>query len=413
VTASSSTQAPEASATRFALSLAGAVLVTRVALLGLLGAAVHGREFTDDAKVHLQLVRHPLDVFTGRLGGNGFSPLLGPLESVFGYPLQLVVSDFYAIRGVYIAYDVITAFFVGLTLCALKMRPDVRRWAAVGYLVLPASWMMIVMAQEEGLVACFLAATLWLVATGRLRTALVICGVGVAATKVFLLLPLTALVLLLRSGSLRSRAVAALLPAIAVYGLSLVVVLARSRTLPLLQFTPPSRFGVNAWTFANVEWGLRDELAKRISTPLALLGALVPLAVLCRRRIEVAVPDLARACAVTLLWLFVLFYCVEPEYYVYLLPPLLLLVRSWRDLVPLAVVFSAPWAVNFTSGVLRAEGNGAGGGRRAFVQVAQHLHLPLHASFQVALWTTIVTSLALTAKLTRESLRALPDPAAK
>lgn len=410
---SSSTQTVAASPTSFALKLAGAVLVTRVALLGLLGAAVHGREFTDDTKVHLQLVRHPLDVLTGQLGDNGFSPLLGPLESVFGYPLQLVVPDFYAIRGVYVAYDVLTAFFVGLTLCAVMTRPAARRWAAIGYLVLPASWMMIVMAQEEAMVACFLAAALWLVATGKPRAALVVCGIGVAATKVFLLLPLAALVLLLRQGSMRSRVVRALLPAIAVYGISLIVVVAKGRTLPLLQFTPPSRFGVNIWTFANVEWGLRDELAKRISTPLALIGAIVPLALLYRRRIGDTVPDLARACAVTLLWSFVLFYCIEPEYYVYVLPPLLLLVRSWRDLVPLAVVFSAPWAVNFTSGVLRAEGNGVGGGRRAFVRVARDLHLPLHASYQVALWTTIVTTIALATKLTLASLRASPDPAAK
>lgn len=400
--------------TQAALAFAGLILISRIALLVVLGHAIHHREFTNDTELHLELVRHPLHVLTGVMGDNGFAPLLGPLESAIGYPLQLALPDFYAIRGVYIAYDVATAFFLYLTLQRLPIGPRRRYLALAGYALLPAAWMMTVMAQEEGLLAFFLALVLWLVVTDQRWAALAVCGVGVATTKLFMLVPLAALILLLRVGRTWSRALVGLLPVIVTYGLSLGLVSWYGRGLPLLQFTPPSRSGVNLWTFANVHSYLSDGSAKRASTIATVVGLAAVMRLVYRPRGHEEARRLSEVFAVLFLWVFVLFYSIQPEYYVYLLPPLLLLVRGLRDLVLMAVLFAAPWAVNFAQGVEGAEHGGRTGGRQAFVHLARLVHLPLHASYEAALWTAIVATtaaaVALAVSLTRSPALSSPRP---
>ena len=385
------------------LLLLGAVLLTRLAVLAALGVGLSGEEFTEDVKLHMGFVREPFDLVTGESRYTQFPPLIGFMEGIFAYPLQLFMSDFYAIRLTYIAFEVLTA--IPFWLAARRLIADDRRrhWALAGYVVLPMGWITsVVMAQEEGLMTLFLLSALCLALDGRDRAAILVCAAGVGVAKIFLVFPLAALVLLLKRGSFISRAALAAAPVLLVYGGATIIASANGNEPPLSGFTPPNSFGVNLWTYLTQYADVGYETAKSLSTPLALAAGLLPLALVWLRRADFPRERLPLLWAAMLVWVLTLFYHVNPEYYAYVVPLFLLFFRTRIEIALLVILATVPWGVN-----LVFADAAKGGGREKLLNVYEKVS-PVgdDVAYQAFIWITIVATAVVAVKLTWDVRRA-------
>jgi hypothetical protein len=386
----------------------GLVALSRLALLAVLARLVHGQEFTDDVQMLMGMARAPFELLAGITTHNGqHPPLLGVLEAIVAWPLQRVLPDFYAARLTFIAWETLTAAFFWAALSATVPEARVRRRLEAAFLLLPMGWMTsVVMSQDEVIAACFIAAVLWLAATHRSTAALVVCGVGVVAAKIFLAVPLLALVVALPEGRLWKRAAAGFAPVVAVYAWVSIAARIRGDAAPLADFAPEAAFGVNVWVWLSERYHITAEGARRWSGLMGLVGGLAPVALL-RLRGEPADPRrLAALFSAMLLWVFALFYHVNPEYYVMGSPAVLLAFSGWLELAPVALLLSVPWAVNFFFGVRNAMAAGSSGGKGVFVRIYQTV-FPVSPAvmFQVSLWLCIAVTLWMAVASTRAAVR--------
>lgn len=370
--------------------VAGAVLVTRLLLLLVVGALTHGREFTDDAPMLMGLARHPFEILSGITANYGqHPPFLGVLEAIVALPARAVLPDFYALRVAFAIWESIGAGFAWLALRALIPDVRVRRWAGVALVVLPIGWMTsVVMVQDEVIAATWVAAVVWLLATKRASAALVVAGAGVVAGKIFLGVPLLVLVLLLRVGSLVRRAALAFGPIVVVYGWVVTAALARGNDVPLLGFDPDAKFGVNLWVLLGVD----AKTSRRISEVLVLAAVLGVIGVFARSGLERTPRAVTAVVAATLLWTYVAFYHVNPEYYVLLLVPVLVLARRRIEWVGVALLFSIPWAVNVFYGIDNPTSH-TGEKARISKLITPYLAGGPHLWFLVSVWACIVVTL--------------------
>lgn len=371
-----------------ALGFLALLLGSRLALLLIVGRLVGGDEYTDDAMIHLTLASEPLRLLLGR--GDWLSqypPLLPIFEALAIGPLQAILPRFYALRLAFIGYEVAAAACaVPLLRCAFPERRR-RRVALAALALLPTGFMTsTIMAQDESIAAFFLMLVLLLVQAGRPRASLFCCGLGVVSAKIFLLLPLAALLLGLERPGLLRRALWGLGPVLSVYAIVAFFSLRLSEPLPLVGFHP-NALGVNAWVLAIEHFGISAEQAHRWSAPLAGGAALALLAVLARRQSTAGALPLAAASASLLLVVFALFYHVHPEYFLLVLAPLLLARPSYPALAAIAAALTLPWAVNFFHAILLYSGWGGPGGKAVFVALYRRF-VPVAPGplYQASLW---------------------------
>lgn len=400
----------------------GILALTRIGALVATALLVSGDEFTNDIPVHLGLIETPFDPLLGltdqlvgaREENAPYPPLLGLVEAVPAYPLQLVLPDFYAFRLTYIVYEVLAAGFFWLALRSIVADPRLRHRAALAFIVLPMGWVTsAVMAQDEVIAACWVALALWLVASGRHRGALVACGVGIVAGKIFLAVPLLALVVALPVGRLWTRAAIGIAPAVVVYGWVVVASSLRGRDAPLLDFTPTNEFGVNAWVLLTDYLNITDAAAKNVSNVLCALACIALVALYARRPGGFAVNRAIALSTAMLLWVLVLFYHVNPEYYAMLVPLLLALFLSWSELALTTAVFVISWGINVLYGVKQVMAGEAAGGRRVFVDIYDALS-PVDAgtAYPVLVWIGVAATAGLAIHATRVALsHRSPGPA--
>jgi hypothetical protein len=392
----------------------GILALTRIGVLAATAVLVGGDEFTNDVPVHLGLIHAPFDPLVGltdQLVGAEeenapYPPLLGLVEAMPAYPLQLVLPDFYAMRLTYIGYELLTAAFFWLAIRPIVADPVLRHRAALAFVVLPMGWVTsAVMAQDEVIAACWLALALWLAASGRHRGALLACGAGIVAGKIFLAIPLVALVVALPVGRIWTRAVAALAIPAVVYGWVIAAAAIRGKGAPLLDFTPTNEFGINAWVLLTDYLDLSNASAKDVSNLLCAVACVALVALYARRRDGFTLARAIALSAAMLLWVFVLFYHVNPEYYVMLLPLTLALFLSWLELALTTAVFAIAWGINVLYGVKQVAAGEAAGGRQAFVDIYDALS-PLDAAdaYPVLIWIGVAVTVGLALHATRVAL---------
>ena len=205
--------------------LFGALLLfVRVVVLIAVGYAVKEKAFTDDWIGIMSFITAPFQILSGNNEGgfNYWPPLFPILVAMIGQPLNALVSDYYTVRGVSIAFELLCwpmIWVVAGRLC--NDRPATQRGVALAYILAPVAIMTTsIMGQDETVALAFILLASLAILGGRLGLACLICGLGVVSAKVYLLIPLTALVLgtpgkpttrLLRAGF-------GLLPIVVVYG---------------------------------------------------------------------------------------------------------------------------------------------------------------------------------------------------
>jgi hypothetical protein len=379
------------------MGFAALVFLSRCALLAALGALTHGQEISDDATMLIELATSPFEILSGITEKYGHHPpLLGLVEGVFILPNLLIFPRFYALRLSLIEVETVCAILYYGVVDRLVTDRATRRWALAAFLVLPTGWMTsTVMAQDEVIAATWLMLVLWLATGRRYWAALLFSGLGVVAAKIFLIVPLMAVVLLLPVGGLLTRGVAGLAPVMVVYGWVAAIARLRHHAPPLVGFSPLPYFGSNAWVFVIERFpDLNPATVNRASMLLGLAASGALALVEYVRRMPFSPMRLARLWAAMLMWFFCLFYHVNPEYYVMVLPFLLITHEGPGDFALLAVLATVHWAVNFFYGIKVAFSGGRGGGRTAFV-TAYRAIFPVDPGVMqgIALWTSVVVSL--------------------
>jgi heptosyltransferase III len=327
-----------------------AVLASRLALLALLDRITGGQELSNDTVMHMRLVRQPLAQFTYALPDYEQLPPLQPLlEAAIGWPLQRALPDFWTLRLVMIGYEVLLALLLDRLLGRLGAGA-VRRGLVLGaYLALPMGWMTsTVMAQDDPIGGAMVLAALLLMADGRPVAALLLCGAGVVAGKLFLGLELLTLLAFCRGRRLLAGAAAGFAPILLVYGGMTAQRLAHGYPLPLLHFRPNPYFGTNFWLLLRSYAGVDLHAIGPASGVVALAAALAPALLVRRAPAAAGTPArMAAAVAASTLIFYSLFYHINPEYFLLATPPMLLTATGPADAVYCALVAALPWAGKF------------------------------------------------------------------
>ncbi len=391
------------------LLLAAAFILSRIVIVLIVGLLVGGHEFTDDVNEHMMMVRNPFGALLGQSDPytTQHPPLLGAAEAIFSYPLQLFMTDFYAIRISYAIYEALCAVFFWLTLCRLVESPKVRLWCMLALAAFPVGWMTsAVMAQDEVIAAFFLVLVMWLTTLGKPKTALMVCGFGVAAAKIFLFLPL---IVLIAGSAKRStwlkHSLAGLSPVVIVYAWTFLITKLHTGGAPVVDFVPKNAFGANIWVVLCNEPVISPGFARIFTGILGLAAAITPVAIAAAQRLDFSPERVRFLFAAAMLWFFQIFYHVCPEYYVIAAPAVLLAFRSFRGILFAGLTLSLPWAVNFFYGVNNAIAAGATSGKRVFVDIYSRV-FPIDAGIMMnlSLWVSVFATLALTIIVTRKAL---------
>ncbi len=329
---------------------AGCLLLSRLLLLAALYAITGGHELSNDTPMHMGMIRQPLSVLLHSIPEYAQNPPLLPfLETVAGYPLQLRLNDFLSLRLVMIGYETVLGLLFFLLLNALKLPAGHRRLCLWGFLLLPMGWMTsVVMAQDEVIaaVAFVLPVLLWV--RGYERAAILACGIGVIAGKLFIGVELLSLIALSDSRTWIRRACLGFSPVVLTYGVMTLYQLSTRHPLPLVGFRPDPSYGINFWivlkTYANVD--LRS--IGPYSGVAALLVSMLAPVLAWRTGVHRSDPSLVVVTVSTsLMWFFALFYHVNPEYLIMTLPLMLATAVSRADAWACVLLAVLPWAGKF------------------------------------------------------------------
>jgi hypothetical protein len=400
----------------------GALLGVRVLMLWLLGDATNGVDFADDPQWQRLYVDDPWMILLGHRLDHAYDrfihvypPLLPVLIGIPGALLRPLLSDFHLLRAVYVLYELAAWPFLFSLVTAHSMSARVRRIVLATYVVLPIAWMTsVVMSQEEMIGFFLMTVTFALLARGRRSAAIVVCALGVVAAKIFFLVPLVPLVLGLRWDSWRAlgkRAAIAAAPIALVYAIPATLWIVRGEGFPLGGFTAKVEDSTSVWSLLQFLPATRDVFVgtlKKLSMIAALLTGFLPLVLARLRRDEDEPARLARAMVARLLWVYVAFYQIQPEYFLLVVPGLIVVLRPTVAAALNFGLFSLAWSVNVFYGIRMADESGAAGGKALFT-AWYHQWIPIAPSVlqQVAVAAFAIGTVALAVTLSRRSASVL------
>ena len=317
--------------------------------------------------MYMALIRHPLGIVSYAFPGYEQLPPLQPLlEAVIGWPLQwCIVPNFFTLRLVMISYEAAAAAGFYWLVSDLIMSPPKRVLCLAGFLALPTGWMTsVVMAQDDPIGATFVLVALLLAIRGRLIGALLLCGTGVLAGKLFLGLEVIALLAFCRKSTFILGSLAAFGPILGGYGLLTIHRLANGFPLPLVGFRPDPYFGTNFWMllakYYHVDLGRMGPL----SGVIALVASVVPVLIVRHRPLasntRVAMVNTTLG---TLILFFSFFYHVNPEYFMLVGPLMLLCAIDRVDVAACILVATLPWAGKLFQNATYLRGLDVSGGK--------------------------------------------------
>ena len=351
------------------------LLATRAIAISAIGWISHGSEFTSD--IHFQQI-YAADPFQLILGRSTtwavFPPLFPLLLSAVHSPISSVLPPFYAMRATMCCFELL-AWPLVWWIITTNIQGTMRHLVALAVVFAPICWVTSsVMCQDETVSMGFFAAIIVALLRNRLGLAMFLSGIAVVVAKIFFLVPLVGLIGLAANrswGTWLRQGFVGVAPIVAVYGLQALLTSRQDQGVKAFaDFAPPTAISISIWVIIDQVISLSAQHAKSLSGILALAFSLPPL-LLFRKRNFIAQPiDQARVLVAMMLWVFGTFYLISPEYYLLVVPGIIVVLRPIATIWTICVLFSFPWAVNFFYGV--ANGIALGDeGRSVFVRVYQ------------------------------------------
>jgi len=389
------------------------VLVSRILMIVGVVRLTGGAELASDVAMHWRMVAAPWDLLMGNTTVYGqHPPLLPLLEAVFMRPLEMLLGEaapFWAPRLTFILWELLLGWLFWLATALPFTTHSTARAARLAFCLNPCGWMTTaVMAQDEVIAATFLLAAVLVTSRGHRRAGLLLCGLGVVAGKIFLLLGVLGLsVHGARGAGRRGSALVqslglGLLPVGLIYGWVGMAAFLHGNPWPLSGFVPEVPFGVNIWPAVLAVTGLATVPAMVLSLVLVAVAS----GVVCTRGAweggEGAAPQrLAVLLAALFFWMLAVFYHVNPEYYLLACPLGLLAAKGTRDILLMVGVCALPWGVNLFYGISRVLVEGGPPGKAHIARLYERIiGLDPHAWHGGMLLVSSVATLAMGAYLT-------------
>lgn len=389
------------------------LLICRVVAVLVLGWATGGQHFTDDWMHVRWYVEYPFQILRAHdtPAPAHYPPLLPLLLWLPGSVLRAVLPEFYAVRFTSIFFELLAWPLIWLMLRWFVTYPPHRHVLAAIYVVAPIAWMTTAgMVQDESILLLGVVGVILLCACERFRTAALVCGLGAVAAKIYFLIPLFALTFLappLRWRSIVERALLGGVPVVIVYGWTALaqiqagLVTDGQAGVAILNKVSNVEHGVSLWATAVRYTNLAPAQISKFSGVLAFISAVIPV-FLARRSLRGSfdIVVFMRVLTAMFLGVFLWFYHCDPEYYLVLVPLLLVLLPVRWCVVFVLGAFSLPYAVNLFYGVDNAMADGGDSGKMVFVRVVTD-YLPVSVELlHVLSWSAlIVANLALTAMM--------------
>jgi hypothetical protein len=386
------------------------MLGTRATFIFAIGWLTHGSEFTSD--IHFQEVyaADPFQLILGRpTTWAVFPPLFPLLLSAVYSPLSLVLPTFYAMRATMCCFELL-AWPLVWWIIATNIQGTMRHLVALAVVFAPICWVSSsVMCQDEAISMGFFAAIIIALLRHRLGLAMFLCGVAVVVAKIYFLVPLVGLIGLAADrswGTWLRQGLLGIAPIIAVYGLQALLTSRQDQGVKAFaDFAPPAAISISVWVIIDQLVTLSAQHAKSVSGILALASSMLPLWLFRKRSFAAKPIDQARVLVAMMLWVFGVFYLINPEYYLLVVPGIILVLRPIATIWTIFVLFSFPWAVNFFYGV--ANGIALGDeGRSVFVRIYQSV-LPWDPKYlqNICVVVTAVVTIGLAWSLSLSSTR--------
>jgi hypothetical protein len=362
---------------RLGMAYAFALLLIRVAQLAAIGWFTGGAEFANDVGMQRTYAADPLQLLLGRSTTfEVFPPLFPVVLWAIHTPLSWLLTQFYSMRATLCVVELLAwPLLWGIIAHAATGRN--RHLLAIAYIVAPICWVStVVMCQDEMIsLAVFAGMTLALL-KHKSRLAIFLCGVGVVVAKVYFLVPLVGLLGVPRGRTWREwlyDLLVGLAPIAAVYGLQAVLIGRAGVAVETFQeFVIPFEMSVNIWALIYRMASIRPAEARWISAVIALALSMLPLLVSRIRRLETTGQEQIHVIVAMLLWVFFAFFHINAEYFVIVVPGILVALRPVVASVVLIAGLSLPWSVNFFYGVGIGMETGDRG-RAPFVRIYQTL----------------------------------------
>ena len=341
---------------RESIGYLAALLSVRLVQLGLLVRFTGGRRVTSDIDRWLQLAEAPWrSMFDPAM--HDCAPLVGIGLALPIRPWLGLLPDEVACRLGLVFWEIVAASFVLATLRV--MRPQARS-ERVGIVMLwalaPVTWMTsVVAAQDEVIVTAAMAAALYAWTRQRFVAAGVLAALATVGGKVFAVLMVASMFAAAPSRRLR-HIVMATVPILGLgYGGQWLASIVQGGSIPLWSFRPPIDFGSSAWTWLVREQLVDVSLARGLSSLLCVLAVSW---VIAGTRGGGGVPDdsegqgLVSTWAAATLLVLLLFYHVNPEYYLMVIPAVFVSPYALRTRAFVVFALSVPWLVNISYAAL-------------------------------------------------------------
>lgn len=303
-------------------------ILLRVVLLYVLYYVTGGSEFTSDFWV-FDLGSRPLAVITFATDVSGYSqPPLYPLVlAPFAFLSSAVFNNFLASRISFTLFEFI-AFLITARLLAVSDDIDNRGGMKALFImaVSPLGFMVgTVMRQEEAIVAIFVAAVLFAVKKGYIRGAALLAFFGTITGKILFGLMFFPLILL--KGSRKEVLVYGIIPSAIVIPLYYLIGYSRTGIIPFISFAPSDiRFCTSSIRFLVYFWNFSGDFIKWFSISILAIALII----LWGKFRTIEKRDFPMMVLLSFSVLYLCFYHVNPEYYIFILPLLAIIPVSSR-----------------------------------------------------------------------------------
>jgi hypothetical protein len=276
-----------------------------------------------------------------------------------------------------------------------------RHLLAISYIASPVAWVStVMMCQDEAISMALFAAVAIALLRSRLRLATFLCGVGVVAAKVYFLVPLVGLLGIMAGRTWKDwlyDVLAGVAPIAAVYGLqALLIGRAEHALVAFENFVVSFPNSVNIWGLIHRFDLIGDEQARASSAVIAIALSMLPLLTVRLRGMTATPIEQVQTIVAMLLWVYLSFFHINAEYFLIIVPGVLVAFRPMIASMTLLVGFSIPWAVNFFYGVALGMELGDAG-RAPFVGIYQRFLAAdprLLQGISVVLMTAVTLGLA-------------------
>lgn len=327
-----------------------AFLLLRIGISVALYLICGGHEFSDDMRHHIYYIQNPLCIlFADPQAPYSYSPPLLPLlMSIFpSISFALGVPDFLALRSGPILLETI-AFALYCCYCQRGESQRQSTWKRLVWLLCPAAIMTsAVMSQDEMTSVLFSVIIAIFILRNQALWSGIAIGLAIVSSKIFFMIIAGSSILgygvrNLRVAIFRAVPIVAVLAVVYAVFFTAVWIRDSAMTNPVM----PLGLSTSMSSVLQMQTSLPDSTLRTLSQLTGLLAGLIPPALLWITNRRPDTTGILALIVAMVSWVLLLFYNLQPEFLVFLIPFILIVDNGWRAALWCWLVLGLSWGVN-------------------------------------------------------------------